>query len=165
MLYFAYGSNLSVPRLQARIPGAQFIGTGSLAQHQFRYHKKGKDGSAKADALFTGRDTDQIMGVIYRISPPDRPILSAIEDEGIGYELKPVLISGEGGAQVEAFTYVALHIDRSLLPFDWYHQHVLFGAKRAGFHEGYLEFLYSLQCQIDQDDLRRAKEQSIYNRR
>jgi hypothetical protein len=54
MLYFAYGSNMSVSRLVARTPSAQPLGRCALRGHQLRFHKVGGDGSAKCDAFHTG---------------------------------------------------------------------------------------------------------------
>lgn len=162
MLYFAYGSNMSKPRLLARLSGIEHVGRACLIAHQFRFHKCGKDGSAKADAFYTGRDGDQVHGVLYRLAKEDKARLDSIEDAGIGYEAKSVSVLTPEGGVVEAFTYAALHIDRSLFPFDWYHQHVLVGAQAASLPTDYIEFLEGLSYVPDPDQDRTRKELAIY---
>lgn len=162
MLYFAYGSNMSLPRLLARLPRVDSLGRASLSEHQFRYHKRGVDGSAKADALYTGRVEDRVHGVLYRLADGDRVLLDQIEDAGVGYEAKPVSVMIAGGNMVEAYTYVALHIDRSLRPFDWYYQHVLHGAQDAALPAEYVEYLEGLSYCDDPDKERTQQELAIY---
>ena len=41
MKYFAYGSNMSFARLQARVPSARSLGCYALRQHDLRFHKSG----------------------------------------------------------------------------------------------------------------------------
>ena len=50
MLYFAYGSNLSSARMAARVPSARVVARAQLPGHALRFHKVGRDGSAKCDA-------------------------------------------------------------------------------------------------------------------
>lgn len=163
MLYFAYGSNMSLPRLLARISGVKQIGRASLYEHQFRFHKCGKDGSAKADALYTGHKRDCVHGVLYHLAETDKALLDQIEDAGVGYEAKPVDVITPEGNTIGAYTYVALHIDRSLYPFDWYHQHVLNGALSASLPTEYIEFLEGLSYCPDHDQERVRKELAIYH--
>lgn len=51
---FAYGSNLHVRRTTARAPSARPVAIGYVSERSFWFHKRGVDGSAKANALFTG---------------------------------------------------------------------------------------------------------------
>ncbi|WP_372836144.1 SufD family Fe-S cluster assembly protein, partial [Pontibacterium sp.] len=46
MYYFAYGSNMSLKRLQARVPSAMPLCSATLTRYQLRFHKSGKDLSA-----------------------------------------------------------------------------------------------------------------------
>lgn len=117
MMYFAYGSNMSLQRIKYRLPNSQFWGVAALPHFQLRFHKKGIDGSAKADALFTGRAEDQVLGALYQLSDSELAYLDSVEDCGVGYERKEVEVWVEG-EKYSAWTYCALHIDRSLKPFD-----------------------------------------------
>ena len=161
MLYFAYGSNMSHPRLLDRLPNVELLGLGCLSQHQFRFHKRGRDGSAKADAHFTGNNNDSIYGVLYKLEESDLLVLDEIEDCGVGYERKRVEVRFSDQFLV-ASTYIALHIDRSLKPFHWYRQHVIHGAEQAGLPEQYVKHLKRLEYLQDRDHDRALRELAIY---
>lgn len=160
--YFAYGSNMSSRRLLARLAHIEKVGTFSLAQHQLAFHKKGDDGSAKADAFFTGNNTDQILGVAYRVSSKDIAILDQIEGVGAGYERKQVSIVNHLGESLDAVTYYATKIDHSLAPYNWYHHHVLLGALQAKLPTDYVAKIESVNAIQDPDKQRRKREANIY---
>ncbi|MGH1461715.1 MAG: gamma-glutamylcyclotransferase family protein [Neptuniibacter sp.] len=161
MLYFAYGSNMSPHRIRDRVSNADFVGVAVLQNFQLRFHKKGLDGSAKADALYTGKVNDQIYGALYRLDGSDFSVLDRIESCGVGYERKEVKVNSVGG-DVRAWVYCALHIDRSLVPYHWYHQHVLEGAMQLGLPEGYIEHIKSFAVKVDKNEARTRKELAVY---
>ena len=39
MLYFSYGSNMSLQRMKERVPGAELISIATLFEHQLKFHK------------------------------------------------------------------------------------------------------------------------------
>jgi hypothetical protein len=144
MYYFAYGSNLCTKRLGKRISSVQVVGTGVLKKHKLKFHKIGKDNSAKADAFFTDDSSDFVLGVLYEFAQSDKEILDVIEGLGNGYDIKLVKVETEN-AIVEAFTYFAIRIDETLKPFDWYVQHLLNGAREHGFPQGYIEAIQEIE--------------------
>lgn len=162
MLYFAYGSNMSLPRLLARLPEVNYLGPAELQGYQLRFHKKGTDGSAKGDALYTGNKQDRVYGVLYELSPQLKSRLDGIEDAGVGYETVPVTVLDKFGRKCRACTYVALQIDCSLQPFDWYMTHVLYGAQAAGLPQQYIQRIRQYSAVADPNDLRAAREQRLY---
>ncbi len=162
MNYFAYGSNMSLRRLRQRIPAAQPLGTGVLEQHELRFHKAGRDGSAKCDAFFTGQLAHAVHGVLYEIDVGDKGLLDKIEGLGAGYEEKLVTVSQGDGDLVEAVTYYATHIDDSLLPFHWYKHHVLIGAQEIGLPAPYIARIAEMASLADPDRERHAKQLSLY---
>jgi len=64
-LYFAYGSNMSSRRLQARVPSAKALGMARLDDYQWCCNKLGKDGSGKANMM--EQDGLHLFGVLYEI--------------------------------------------------------------------------------------------------
>ncbi len=162
MNYFAYGSNMSLRRLQERIESAHALGIYTLAQHELRFHKVGADGSAKCDAFFTGKLPHAIHGVLYRIDRADKSALDRIEGLGAGYEEKTVGVADSQGNLVEAVTYYATRIDNSLLPFHWYKQHVLIGARETGLPQHYIARIESTTATDDPDAVRHAQQLSLY---
>lgn len=162
MYYFAYGSNMSLKRLQARVPSAVPLCSATLTHYQLRFHKRGKDLSAKADAHFTGRPEDKVMGVLYSMDPVEKPYLDNAEGAGFGYDCIEVELGLKEGQCQSALTYVALHIDRSMRPYRWYKQHVVQGALEAGLPDDYVALIHNVSSIDDPDVERHLRESSIY---
>ena len=161
--YFAYGSNMSIKRIKARLPSVEKVGIFSLAQHKLAFHKKGDDGSAKADAYFTANSNDKIIGLVFRLTSSDIEILDKIEGVGAGYEQKQVTVFNEQNESLLALTYYATKIDSTLKPYPWYHHHVSIGATQASLPESYIESIESITTNQDPDAKRQQREMFIYN--
>mgnify|MGYP002623607894 FL=1 len=58
MKIFTYGSNMHIARLRARVASAVPVERGVVAGRRFAFHKRGLDGSGKADAFYTGDAAD-----------------------------------------------------------------------------------------------------------
>lgn len=163
MLYFAYGSNMSLARIQARTPSATPLGCYYLTQHDLRFHKASKDGSGKCDAYFTGEDTHIIYGALFKLNPNEKPLLDKAEGLGVGYDEKTVEVFTQNGDTVTAFTYFATRIDSTLSPYSWYLNHVLIGANETLLPNHYIESkIRSVQCLNDQDKQREHRERKIH---
>ncbi len=160
--YFAYGSNMSPLRLSARIAGVRQVGTFRLERHDLKFHKVGRDGSAKCDAHFTGSDEDFVLGVLWEMSEAHKAELDRIEGLGAGYAEAQVSVTS-GDQMHTALTYVATKIDARLKPFSWYVTHVLEGAKAAGLPQGYVSGLEAVASQRDSDEAREARELGVYS--
>jgi gamma-glutamylcyclotransferase len=162
MLYFAYGSNMSTTRLNARIPSASLIGTGRLQGYRLAFHKVSmRDGSGKCDARFTGDKLDAVFGVLYDCSNNDLARLDKIEGVGQGYEAKTLNIDSVEGL-VQAQTYFATNIDAALKPMLWYKEHVIRGATEHKLPAQYIEYIDRIEAIIDLDEDRAARERSLY---
>ncbi len=162
MLYFSYGSNMSYRRLSQRTPSAEFVCVASLSHHSLRFHKLGRDRSAKCDAFFTGQAEDIVVGVVFCIAPAERRHLDHAEGLGQGYEAKRVELISSEREPVEAFTYYATAIDPSLHPYHWYKQHVLFGCRENGLPPAYVDRIVSIPSIEDPDPERAQREMSIH---
>lgn len=163
MKYFAYGSNMSLPRLRKRAPSSERVGVFTLAEHVLKFHKVSKkDGSGKCDAHFTGNPDDFVVGALFEISDNERVALDKAEGLGCGYQDKIVQVSDDQGKIIEAVTYYATDTDSSLKPYSWYLYHVVYGAKETGVPAAYLKAIESTQSIEDLDKSRDAKERAIY---
>ncbi|WP_291013006.1 gamma-glutamylcyclotransferase family protein [Hydrogenophaga sp.] len=160
-LYFAYGSNMSAPRLRTRTPSAEPIGTAELRGFRLVFDKWGRDGSAKADCERTDAPDQVVHGGLFRIHAVDRPAMDRAEGLGQGYDACEVALKTERGA-VTAWTYVATDKRPGLLPYSWYLQHVLIGAKAWRLPHRYIASIASLPTVADPDTARHAMELSIY---
>ncbi|MDH3974282.1 MAG: gamma-glutamylcyclotransferase [Deltaproteobacteria bacterium] len=162
MLYFAYGSNLSIARISKRVPSAEPVARGYLTAHVLCFHKAGRDGSGKCDAFYTGNNRDCVLGSLYRIDADHKVHLDRAEGLGMGYNEKSVSIYAESGQKMEAFTYYATHIDDKVSPYHWYKGHVLIGAREHDFPEEYIEMFLSVDSIDDPDAEREERELSIH---
>lgn len=164
MLYFAYGSNMSSARLNARVPSARRIGRGTLHGYELRFHKEGTDGSGKCDAYATGRAEDRVIGVLYEMATAEKPDLDRAEGLGHGYLARHVSVVDRYGRTRSAMTYCAIRLDSALQPYSWYLRHVLVGARESRIGESYLQRLASVAALADPDDDRDRRERAIHRR-
>jgi hypothetical protein len=164
LLYFAYGSNMSLPRLAARIGSVRKTGVARLPGHALRFHKAGRDGSAKCDVHATGDPRDEVFGVLFEIEVADRAVLDRFEGRGRGYEVKTVQVLPDEGEARDAFTYYATHIDPDMQPYHWYKAHVLHGAVEHVLPDGYLAAIHAVEAVDDPNHVRHAAEMAIYRR-
>ncbi len=165
MIYFSYGSNMAIARLKARIGHCEKVGRMFLSHFQLRFHKVGRDGTAKCNAFYTGSALDLVYGVAFRIERHQQQTLDRIEGVGKGYQVKTVKVWDENKQSHSAFTYVATLINDDLLPLDWYKYHVITGAMDAELPTSYLKLLERIPFRYDENEQRRNKELAIYSTR
>ncbi|NIQ00477.1 MAG: gamma-glutamylcyclotransferase [Nitrospinaceae bacterium] len=162
MLYFSYGSNMSIKRFLKRIPSAKKVAAAQLSNHELKFHKKStRDGSAKCDIAETYHPEKIVFGVVFDIDGSGKYQLDQNEGLGKGYEEKIVEVLSEGNV-LEAITYYATHIDPSLKPYSWYKEHVLRGAKENNFPDEYIQYISGIETIEDPDPKRHADEMAIY---
>lgn len=159
--YFAYGSNMSQMRLRQRVPSARRVGSAELAGHQLAFHKAGRDGSAKCDIV--PQADASVYGVVFEIDADEKPLLDRCEDLGRGYRIETVMLDVPNHGRLSAFTYAAMLIDRRLQPFDWYKQHVLFGATANKLPQDYIAAIAAVVCIVDENAQRRLAECAMYD--
>lgn len=160
MLYFAYGSNLSMRRMRSRIPSARPLGPALLQGHRLAFHKVGSDGSGKCDAALSGRHQDRLHGALYWFAPRHKATLD--EHEGPGYDVRRVVVTRRGGTRHIAYLYSATQIDADLRPFAWYLEHVVRGACEHRLPRRYLAELLATQVITDANTVRHTAELAIY---
>jgi gamma-glutamylcyclotransferase len=165
LLYFAYGSNLWPPRLQARVASCNPVCRAVLVEYRLCFHKLGRDGSAKCDACFTGHQHHRVEGMVYSLLERERSALDRAEDLGRGYDAHQVEVQCEQGL-LEALTYRARPemIVPSVRPFSWYRQFVLQGALRHGLSETYIAKIRRQPVIADPDSRRAAKNHALLGR-
>lgn len=163
VIYFAYGSNMSSRRLQARVPSATLLDIGELRGHRLAFHKFSHvDFSAKCDAYATGDPADSVIGVLYELHANEKPLLDSIEGVGNGYEEKRVTVD-TGASAIAAYLYSATHIDPDVKPFSWYKEHVMRGAREHELPDDYLNFLEHFESIADPQRDRHLSELGIYD--
>ena len=161
MKYFAYGSNLLTRRLRdpLRAPSAVALGVASAPGFVMRFHKVGTDGSGKCTLIATGNDADVVYGVLYELTDSDLPGLD--REEGVhlgGYARHALRLRLRHGDATEAMTYVAggRYLDAACVPFDWYRDLVVAGAREHGLPPAYVRELERTPAIPDPDAARGA---------
>lgn len=163
MKYFAYGSNMSTPRLRYRVPSCRPVSAAKLSGHQLRFHKRSKDGSAKCDVWYTGDRTDFVWGVLFEIPAAEKPALDTAEGKGAGYEDRKVQLTLPSGEQVEAITYIAQAeaVDTGLPVYTWYKDFVTAGATEHQLDKAYVaEAITPVRTMPDPDPAREKRERA-----
>lgn len=153
---------MSAARLNARIPSAEYLVRGQLKGHRLKFHKKSKDGSGKCDAYKTGNPIDVVWGAVFSLPESDLQLLDRCEGKGSGYERIIAPIHTESPDVIEAHSYIATITDASLLPFDWYKEHVLRGAYEIALPKHYIEAIETIETKFDANHTRRNTELEIY---
>jgi hypothetical protein len=141
ILYFAYGSNMSTPRLRYRVPGCRFTFVARLPNYKLCFHKRSNDGSVKCNAFGTAKPTDAVIGAVYQIPTNEKPALDDAEGLGSGYHEGIVPVLSPKGGEVVVCTYIAdaSFIDDNLQPYSWYKDFVLAGAEEHQLPPEYVE--------------------------
>jgi gamma-glutamylcyclotransferase (GGCT)/AIG2-like uncharacterized protein YtfP len=163
---FAYGSNLCLQRIRERAPSARVVGVATLTGHQLRFHKRGRDGSGKADAYCTGNGLDAVHGVVYTVTPRDKLVLDRLEGVGAGYRSCELEISiGAGNIErVAIYQADSRWIDARLKPFTWYRDYVLVGARQHGLNAAYVAAIAAIEADEDPDVERAASARAVLAR-
>ncbi len=162
MLYFSYGSNMSIRRIGRRIPSVKAVAVAKLPRHQLLFHKVGRDGSAKCDAAETPETDAHVMGVVFDICALGKKALDGAEGLGRGYDIKRVSVESGDGQLIDVATYYATRIDASLKPFHWYKEHVLRGAREHRLPDYYIQAIARVESIGDSNLLRHRSELDIY---
>lgn len=166
MYYFAYGSNMSMRRLQNRCSSAKPIGVFSLSGYRLLFNMKSLDGSGKGNIEPISpaqQSTVGVVGVVFDIHPSQINHLDSCESLGVGYDKQWLNVCDERGKQLSAFSYVALRVQSNLKPYDWYLQHLIEGAVESKMPPQYINYLQSFDCVCDPSLERKQQELSIYS--
>jgi len=160
MLYFAYGSNMWQPRIEERLGACRRVTPAWIDGYALRFHKDGRDGSGKCNALFTGRPEDRLWGVVFDISASQKRRLDVFE--GRDYHAVDVAAQHDAGA-LDVYLYVARRsaIDALSRPFEWYKALVLHGARVNQFPEAYLAAIERVPATEDPDRERHATHMKL----
>jgi len=166
MRYFAYGSNLLTRRLRdpSRARSAVAIGVARAPGFVMRFQKIGTDGSGKCTLIPTGNDADVVYGVLYEFAESEAAGLD--REEGVhlgGYARCSVQLRLPSGGTTEAMTYIAgdRYLNAACLPFDWYRDLVVAGAREHRLPSAYIRGLKQTRAVPDPDAARAAQAQRL----
>ncbi|WP_186078780.1 gamma-glutamylcyclotransferase family protein [Burkholderia gladioli] len=160
--YFAYGSNMSEPRLSTRVRSFRRIAIGHLDGYKLTFDKVSVDGSAKCDCERTGVADHRVWGVVFAMGVGEQAALDNAEAAGKGYDRSVIELPTDMGV-MPVTTYFATKKRPGLSPYHWYKHHVLFGARTAQFP---LEYIAAIESVVSIEDLKPGRannELAVYS--
>ncbi len=137
--YIAYGSNLNIPQMRMRCPGARIIGTSVIEDYQLLF-KGSKTGSYLTIEPMEGTE---VPVVIWEVTETDEKALDRYEGYPNFYYKKEMTLDIKGirtgkVRRRDAFVYI-MHEERELGIPSWYYVNTCLDGYRAfGFDEKYL---------------------------
>ena len=137
--YIAYGSNLNIPQMRMRCPGARIIGTSVIKDYQLLF-KGSKTGSYLTIEPMEGAE---VPVVIWEVTETDEKALDRYEGYPNFYYKKEMNLDIKGirtgkVRRRDAFIYI-MHEERELGIPSWYYVNTcLDGYRSFGFNEKYL---------------------------
>ena len=137
--YIAYGSNLNIPQMRMRCPGASIIGTSVIEDYQLLF-KGSKTGSYLTIEPMEGAE---VPVVIWEVTETDEKALDRYEGYPNFYYKKEMTLDIKGirtgkVRRRDAFAYI-MHEERELGIPSWYYVNTCLDGYRAfGFDEKYL---------------------------
>lgn len=137
--YIAYGSNLNIPQMRMRCPGARIIGTSVIEDYQLLF-KGSKTGSYLTIEPMEGAE---VPVVIWEVTESDEKALDRYEGYPNFYYKKEMTLDIKGirtkkVRRRDAFVYI-MHEERELGIPSWYYVNTcLDGYHAFGFDEKYL---------------------------
>ena len=151
---FAYGSNMCLERIQARAASARPLAPGFVSGRRLAFEKRGMDGSAKANAAYTGRNPDRIWGAVFALHHSDK---LAIDDYEQGYrDISIEVVCRHQRLTAQIYVAQPEVVDPRLQPFCWYHGFVVQGAAQHDLPPEYQRQLRAIPS-IPDPDLARAE--------
>ena len=110
------------------------------------FHKPGADGSSKADAYWTGKNKDYVLGVVYELSRDDMKILDMFEGHPTHYLRRRIQIT-DNKVVHRLWIYCAMLVDvyKPDPPCVHYLQHIITGAVENEFPVTYTNKLLKLK--------------------
>ncbi|SDN94978.1 gamma-glutamylcyclotransferase family protein [Vreelandella arcis] len=161
MLCFTYGSNMSTHRLAARIP-ARLVTTAKLSDYRLAFHQHSSDGSGKCD-IVPVTDQGAVYGVIWEVASHHKPTLDGFESLGHAYDETWLTVTDLNNHQpLDVQAYVGKVTAPGILPYSWYKQHVLAGAREHQLPPAYIRALEGIKAWDDPDAERHAREMAIH---
>lgn len=128
-LYIAYGSNLNLPQMEKRCPGAVVVGASEVKGYELLF---------RGVATIEPRKEASVPVLLWKISPQNERSLDRYEGWPRLYRKEEMEVELEGKS-VSAMVYVMNDGRRAALPSDLYYEVIAQGYRTAGLDEGVLE--------------------------
>lgn len=141
--YIAYGSNLNIPQMRMRCPGARIIGTSEIKDYQLLF----KGSKTGAYLTIEPKEGSRVPVAVWEVTAEDEAALDRYEGFPTFYdkaEMKlPVKGIRSGKVRIRnTFVYI-MYEDRPLgIPSSYYLRTCMAGYRSFGFDESFLKWAY-----------------------
>ncbi len=135
--YFAYGLNLDVASMSERCPGATLVGAAELSGYRFTINRVGL-------ATVVPAARSRVLGVMWKLAPPDEGCLDAFEGVSENLYAKERLKVRIAGTTTSALIYRATESRRGS-PRPGYLEQIIAAAHAHGFADDYVAELTRLR--------------------
>lgn len=126
MLYFAFGSNLHVPRMRVRCPGAVPLERAWLIDHRLAFRSRG---GYSGVATVVPADGRRVPGGIWRITDRDLEALDRYEGWPTLYRREVATVEGERSGPINVLVYVMNEPTSDADPHSYYLQTIIEGLR------------------------------------
>ena len=160
MKYFAYGSNMCSSRLKSRVPSCKIFDVGILKGHILKFHKRSIDDSGKCNVVPSQNGENEVIGVVFEFDTNEKILL----DKAEGKEYKDIsveVITSKGNVNAYMYVASATSVDDSLIPYTWYKDFVVEGAKEHFLPKEYIQTLIEIESMEDYDEERVQKNKDL----
>ncbi len=128
-LYIAYGSNLNLPQMEHRCPGASVVGTSEVKGYELLF---------RGVATIEPKEGASVPVLLWKISPENEKALDRYEGWPRLYRKEDLEVELEGKT-VSAMVYVMNDGRQAAMPSDYYYNVIAEGYRTAGMDEAVLE--------------------------
>lgn len=131
LLYFAYGSNMTLDRMQKTVPGSEFVAIGVIINYDFGFGDYISENWNGAPATIYPKKGSMVWGAVWRIPVSGIAPLDTIEGVAAGIYNRlyvPVMVGEE---EVFCYTFMMVApVSDSALPSVTYLEEILNSAER-----------------------------------
>ena len=126
-LYIAYGSNLNLPQMERRCPGASVVGTSEVKGYELLF---------RGVATIEPREDASVPVLLWKISPQNERALDRYEGWPHLYRKENLEVEGK---KVSAMVYVMNDGRQAAMPSGYYYDVIAEGYRTAGMDEDVLK--------------------------
>lgn len=151
MLYFAFGSNLSVAQMRVRCPGSEPAGPALLRGRDlgFSYRSQNFPPGGAADVVES--EDGGVWGALYRLTAPDLEALDRFEFVGDGGYRRITVEVEQEDERLPALCYeVVDRLGFELAPIPEYRRLMIEGAREHGLPQVWIDSLEVRFRELDQ---------------
>jgi gamma-glutamylcyclotransferase (GGCT)/AIG2-like uncharacterized protein YtfP len=156
MKYFAYGSNMAGPVMDAVCAEHRFLGPARLPGYRFAFMRRSvRTGTGVADIVPDPHG--HVWGALYELEQDQLGPLDSKETLGSAYEHLDVVVLTDDGASHDAMAYAVIAKEPvEICPSLAYVQGLIQGARERSLPEGYVASLQALLLDWELESLAHA---------